>query len=952
MAVSFQPAGVPGVRWRILGPVSAARGPRILDLGAPRQRAVLTMLLSRAGETVPLPRIVEALWGQEPPPYAVNVVHKHVGALRRLVEPGLPRRAQGEWLLSGTRGYRVAVSADTLDLLRFRSLVSRAQGLRDPAERLDLLEDALSLWRGPAAEDVNGEIGADPVMDAIDREHADAAILAAEDALSLGQAGRILPALTLAARLHPADETVHGLLMRSLASTGQRAAALEIFASLRTMLDEELGVPPGPVLADAHLAVLRDTVGISSGAAGSRAAALPVPRQLPAELAGFVGREDEVRAIVTGLRGGPGTAAASVVTGTAGVGKTTVAVHAAHALAGDFPGGQLYVDLRGFDPTPAVPAQDVLGRFLTALDIPADRIPAELDDRAALYRSVLGDRRVLVVLDNARDSGQVLPLLPGAGPSRAIITSRRQLRGLAAVGVRVVALDLFDHAQSERFLRTRLSDRAVDEEPASAADLIELSGGLPLALSLLAARAAHSPGLPLAEIAAAVRDASASLDAFADRADPRTSTRTVLSWSYASLTAEAARLFTLLAIHPAASVPADEAAALAGLDLPATRALMDELVEANMAAERAGGRIWRHDLLRRYAAELLEAAGPPVRDPAEKRLYEYLTPRAVAAARVLSPVRILPGVSDQRPAVPPGLSTEAEATAWFDAGYETIMALVDRAPAWRYDSQVWRLAWALDHYLDRRGSWGELLAMGEAGLAAAGRSGDTADQVVMRRGVARALANLGDFDAAAAEVHSALDTLAAYPGADPRFVSETYRQLSWVLSQQDDFPGALNAARAALDLHPDGSRDPVRAFALNAVGYCEAQLGLYDDALKHCTSALRLLERTTHRYGQADTWHSLGLIHSRLGHPVLAVQAHERALDLFRALGVRFAEADTSFELGLVYADLGRTALGRHYLETALRIFGELGHEMAGAATEALTRLDLAGIGPPRTPAD
>lgn len=941
--------GTPGVRWRILGPVTGTRDTELLDLGAPRQRAILTLLLSRAGETVPLARIIEAVWGQDPPPYAVNVVHKHVGALRRVVQPGLPRRAQGDWLLSGTRGYRVTVGEDTLDLLRFRALAERAAGQRDQAERLDLLDAALSLWRGPVADDVAGEFDADPVLAAIEREHADVAILAAQDALALGQAGRVLPALTLAARVHPADEAVHALLMRALASTGQRAAALETFESLRVMLEEDLGVSPGPALADAHLAVLRDTVGIPSQPGGSRPVTAPVPRQLPADPAGFVGREEEVRAIVTALRGGPGAPVASVVTGTAGVGKTTVAVHAAHELAGDFPDGHLYIDLRGFDPTPALPARDVLGRFLRALDVPADRIPDDADDRAALYRSVLSGRRVLVVLDNARDSGQVLPLLPGAGPSRVILTSRRQLRGLAAGGVQVVPLDLFDHDQSERFLRGRLSDRAVDDDRAAAAGLIEISGGLPLALSLLAARAAHSAGLPLSETVAGVLGSGAALDAFTDRADPRTSTRRVLSWSYASLTPGAARLFTLLAVHPSASVPVDEAAALAGLDIRVARCLLDELVEANVAAERGGGRVWRHDLLRQYAAELLCEAGPAARDTAERRLYEYLTPRAVDAARALSPVRVLPGVSDRRTAGgSPGLMTESEATAWFDAEGETLMALISQAPPGRYDRHVWRLAWALDHYLDRRGSWRELLAVYEAGLAAARRSGDVTERVVMRRGIARARANLGQFAAAADEVHAAIMALRACPAADLRFVSETYRQLSWILSQQGDFAGALSAARGALDLHSGDSREPVRAFALNAVGYCEAQLGRYDEALEHCNAAMRLLEHTPHRYGQADTWHSLGVIHARTGALSRAASAHERALDLYRALGVRYAEADTSFDLGLLCADLRRTALARHYLETALRIFGELGHEKAGAVADALGRLGERGL--PREP--
>jgi predicted ATPase len=324
-----------------------------------------------------------------------------------------------------------------------------------------------------------------------------------------------------------------------LADTGQRAAALETFESLRVDLADQLGVSPSPVLAGAHMDVLQDR-----GGTGLRG--LPVPRQLPADPAGFTGREDEADHLAAALQARPGSPLAAIVTGTAGVGKTTLAVHAAHAVAGDFPGGQLYVDLRGFSTADAVLSpHDALRRFLAALDVPPDLVPGGLDERAALYRSVLAGRRVLVVLDNAHDSAQVLPLMPGAGLSRAIVTSRRQLRGLAEGGARVLSLDPFSYGESERFLRGRLAGRRVDAERAAARDLIRLSGGLPLALSLLAARAVHSGSLPLADIAAGIRDLRTPLDAFIDHADPRADVRSVLSWSYASLSVGAARLFTL-----------------------------------------------------------------------------------------------------------------------------------------------------------------------------------------------------------------------------------------------------------------------------------------------------------------------------------------------------------------------------------------------------------------------
>jgi tetratricopeptide (TPR) repeat protein len=270
-----------------------------------------------------------------------------------------------------------------------------------------------------------------------------------------------------------------------------------------------------------------------------------------------------------------------------------------------------------------------------------------------------------------------------------------------------------------------------------------------------------------------------------------------------------------------------------------------------------------------------------------------------------------------------------------------LISLVTRAPlSWHYDSFAWQLAWALEHYLDRRGLWQQMLAVYKAGAEAAQRSGSVAVQVTIRRGFARAEANLGRFTAAAQEVRLAIEALDTQPDADPDVRSETHRQLSWILEQQGDLQGALSEARRALDTHSPDSRGPVRAFALNAVGYYEARLAMYEDALAHCTAALRLLEHSNHRYGLADTWSSLGLIHARSGNLWPAVHAHLRALELYRSVGARFAEADTAFELGLVFADAGYPDRARQFVESALRTFDELGHHRSGAVADLLARLD------------
>jgi tetratricopeptide (TPR) repeat protein len=286
-------------------------------------------------------------------------------------------------------------------------------------------------------------------------------------------------------------------------------------------------------------------------------------------------------------------------------------------------------------------------------------------------------------------------------------------------------------------------------------------------------------------------------------------------------------------------------------------------------------------------------------------------------------------------------ASQSEAAAWFDAEYQALISLVTLArPAERRDAQVWQLAWALENYLDGRGLWHESLAVHEAGLAAAQRVHDAAAQVVMKRSIARAKSNLGWFDAAAQDLRLVLEALADQPGSGPNLLSETHRQLSWIYEQLSDLPAALGEARRALDVHPPDSRDPARAFALNAVGYYEAQLGMYDAALERCTAATDLLADSKHYYGQADALSSLGLIYSRLGRVRLSVHAYREALVLYGAIGARYAEADTCVELGRTLLQAGRPRYARRLLESALHILTELGHERWKDVAAELAGLD------------
>lgn len=533
------------VRFSVLGPIRVWRAGRELALGRPQQRVLLGLLLARAGRPVGVSRIVDALWGEDPPDSAVNAVRRHVGILRRTLEPGLPVRAPGHWLLRDPVGYRLAVDADSLDLIRFRRLRERAREVADrsPGQAVERLTEALALWKEPAGSCLSAETRARAFLDALDRERLAAVKELADAALRTAVTAPVLDELRGAASAGPLDEPLLARLVLALAAAGQRAEALETYRAAGARLAEELGLAPGRELTAAHAAVVREPAPAARPAAGSGAAparaaaqvghhpAVPPPRagyveprpaQLPQDLPAFSGRRDELARLSALLPDGDRPLDQTVVAaigGVAGVGKTTLAVRWAHRVAGRFPDGQLYVDLRGSGAggTALDPGEAVRG-FLCALGVPRQRVPCDTADRAALYRSLLAGRRFLVLLDDALDARQVRPLLPGAPGCLAIVTSRDPLTGLvAAQGARPLNLGRLDAREGRELLAARLGADRVAAEPGAVDELVELCSGLPLALSRVAARLAAHPGFRLSALAAELRDARDRPDAGASR---------------------------------------------------------------------------------------------------------------------------------------------------------------------------------------------------------------------------------------------------------------------------------------------------------------------------------------------------------------------------------------------------------------------------------------------------
>src|SRR5580704_13279192 len=597
------------LRVGVLGPVMAWYGDQELPVGQPRQQAVLGILAMRANRVISRGELVDAVWGQDPPASAEGGIYTYVAGLRRVIEPNRSLRGPGRVLVSSGAGYVLHLVPGQPDAVAFEQDLGRSRQLRkagDLSGAVVALNSALSLWRGIAFAGVPGPF-AETERVRLGELRSAAAEERADVLLSLGRHEEVVPDLTAMVADNPLRERMRGLLMIALYRCGRHADALRVFAEGRRVLADELGIDPGSDLSRIHQQVLTadpalaapdgpalvtldaDATGTTSvlgdGRPRPRAEGMvtPVPAQLPLDAPGFSGRHEELSILQAMLppksagaepsEAGPGavgpgeastvqTVPIVVISGTAGTGKTALAVRFGRQVAKRFPHGQLYVNLRGLDPaTPPMEPAEALRFFLDALGVPPYRIPAGTEGRAALYRSLLDGKRMLIVLDNARDVAQVRPLLPGSPGSLVVVTSRNAMTGLvAAEGAVPLTLDVLSDAEAHEMLGRRLGRERIAAEPEAADEIISSCARLPLALGIAVGRAASRPKRPLSGLAAELRDARGRLDVL--EADAATNVRAVFSWSYDQLSETAARMFRLLGLHPGPGISLTAAASL------------------------------------------------------------------------------------------------------------------------------------------------------------------------------------------------------------------------------------------------------------------------------------------------------------------------------------------------------------------------------------------------------
>ena len=654
-----------------------------------------------------------------------------------------------------------------------------------------------------------------------------------------------------------------------------------------------------------------------------------VPRQLPAPVPVFAGRAAELEALTSLLEEAArpgGTVVISAIDGTAGIGKTALALQWAHQVADRFPDGQLYVNLRGFDPAgpPVTPAEAVRG-FLDAFEVPAERIPGSLDAQATLYRSLLTGRRVLVLLDNARDTNQVRPLLPGSPGCSVVVTSRNRLDGLIAGGAHPLTVGLFTPTDAYQMLACRLGADRVAAEAEAVQQIIERCARLPLALSIVAARAATHPDFLLTDLAEELRDEKGRLPAL-DAGEAATSVTAVFSWSYRQLSDPAAQLFRLLGLHPGPDIAAPAAASLAAVPLTAARPMLAELARANLITEHTPGRFTFHDLLRTYATAQVRAYDSGTdQDAALQRMLDHYLHTAQAAwhlsyphqqqAITLTPP--LPGVTPEEPADYPA------AWAWFTAEYPVLLAAVQLAAATGQHTHAWQLPHTLVPFFERQGHWHDFAATHQTALTATQHHADQQGQAHAHLGIGQARARIGRLDEARPHLQHALRLFEEL--GDQAGQSHAHNWLGRTFDTQERYEEALTHQQQAVDLaQAHGGYQGGLAAALNSLGWIHALLGNDEQALTYCQQSLGLFRRIGDRWGEADTLDSIGYAHHHLGHHQQAVSYFEQALAIDRELGDLCCQATDYDRIGDALHAADNTTQARHAWQQALDILDQL----------------------------
>ncbi|MGW4896214.1 AfsR/SARP family transcriptional regulator [Kitasatospora sp. NPDC004240] len=870
----------PALRFQVLGPVQAWLDGKPLSLGSPQQQAVLTALLLHAGRPVTTQDLVDGLWGDRPPTQAIAALRTYISRLRSVIEPRRELRTPAELLVSISDGYALRIPADALDMSVFESRFAEAAAARASGEARKahrLLVDALAMWSGKPLTGVPGPYAETQRIRLAER-HVTVAEERCAAALEIGLHAEMVGELSSLTAEHPLRERLRELLMLALYRCGRQAEALGVYTDTRKLLIDELGVEPGAGLSSMHSRILAADPTLAppatSAVGGTReeaAVQTPAPAQLPADVSDFSGRGELVAELTSVLKSAQGQAVVvTSLAGIGGVGKTTLAVHVAHRVRAEFPDGQLYVDLRGAGATPADPAV-VLGDFLHALGV--TETPDSLEQRSALYRSLLAGRRMLILLDNAQDAQQLQPLIPGVSGCAVLATSRSRLAGIP--GAHLVDVEELTPKEALALFSAIVGDQRVTAEAEAAMAVVTACGFLPLAVRIAAARLASRPRWSVSDLARRLADQRRRLD---ELQLGNLAVETTIGLGYGQLSPAEARAFRLLSLVDSPDLPLPAVAALLGADERSAEDLAEALVEANMLECFTPGRYRYHDLLRLYAQRQNERMGDTVeQQSAVQRLLDLLLPTVRNAARAIEPDDQLP-----EPLNPPNstgldLPTSQSARTWLRTEVSFLLSAVESA------------------------------VHGPSGLRR-----PAVDLLIL-------LNSLSEDPTHGPRVRRALETVDRNTRSadDPAALARVHFALGTLQSVTGDFHGAEHSLRASLDLQGADDITSLRSAAANTLAIILSIANRPAESIPFFEQALAISRSMGASVSEARLLGNIARAQHRLGHTETAIQSVTDAVATARASKNGPCLADTLYQLGVVLASTSAPGRAAEHLREA-----------------------------------
>ncbi|HEY9521679.1 MAG TPA: BTAD domain-containing putative transcriptional regulator [Thermopolyspora sp.] len=932
----------------MLGPLTVISDGEEVPFGGSKLRVALAGLLLRAGETVPVTRLAGWLWNGEvdDADRAKATVQSYINRLRR--HPGMR-----DIIRTVPEGYRAELGESALDLLRFRSLTRSARhaaaaGDLESASRV--LAEAMALWHGPILPDVDSVTLHRDEVEPLIEEWLRVQEQWLDVGLRTGRHAELIPGLWDLTRAYPLREPFWEGLMLALYRSGRHAEALRAYHTLSEILADELGVDPSPSLRATHQAILTGDPSLAPPQSPEQAPygrpGDPVPRQLRPDIPGFVGRRAELAALDRLLDEATSPTPTIIsVQGTAGSGKTALAIHWAHLVRDRFPDGQLYLDLRGYGHGQPVRPATALEIMLRGLGMPAERIPVGIDERSALFRTLLAGRRLLVLLDNAANSEQIRPLVPGSD-GMVLVTSRNQLRGLIVqYGARRVILDQMTAAEGGELLAEVVGHDRVAADPEAATEVVRRCARLPLALRIFAERAARFPATPLRRLAEDLRDER--LAALDTGDGDETDLRKVFSWTYRALDPPSARLFRLLGLHPGPEISTGAAAALIGGGTALATRLLDRLTADHMLRSRSPGRYDFHDLLRDYAVECArdDARQEDARDDPEggndaalRRVLDWYLHSAWDAAEHLPPGGRVISVGPVPPGITPLDFDDPEGSVgWYEMELPNLMAATRYAASRGWYGYAWRLPGVLASFFDFHVPGTDWVDLYRMAAEAARHEGERDEEGRALNHLAWAYTRLGRLEEAITRYHEALAVARLIDDRD--LEGGVLVNLGTAYFRLGRYDESTRCHGEALVIARDSGDGRLEAETLSHLARNDTELGRHAEALDGGAAALRGYAELDDRYRQGEVLRTMGMAHLGLKRYEDAADAYGRALVLMREFEDRRGEADVLDRLGGALLAAGRVAEARRCWREAVTIFMELNDARAATLRERLAEI-------------